>query len=745
VIDITNPASPTLAGSYDTPGGVFGVAISGDYAYVGDYGSGLQVIDIADPVLPPLFAGSYDTPVHAIGVATTGDYAYVADYTSGVQVIDISNPTSPALVSSYDTPGTARDVAIAGDYAYVADEYSGLQVIDISDPTSPTLAGSCDTPDRALRVATSGDHAYVGDGYSGGLQVIDISDPTSPTLAGSCDTPDQALGVAISGDYAYVADYDSGLQVMDISDPTGPTLAGSYNTPYRAWGVAISGDYAYVADGTSGLQVIDISDPASPTLAGSYNTPGFAYAVVIAGDYAYVADRLSGLQVIDISNPASPIPAGSYITPDFANGVAISGDYAYVAVSGSGLQVIEVFQRRYDTQSNTAQSLTIDEADEVILKACLNATYSDSIRWELSADSGGSWQEFLPGAAYQAFIIPGSDLLWRSTHFYAGRGINPSCTHLEIEWVLALVAACVDIDPDVLNPRSAGRWVTSYIELPEGYDPADIDASTVLLNETVPAEPEPTSVGDYDEDGLPDRTVKFSRSQVIDILPNGDQVEVRVGGEVAGEPFAGADTIRVLMPKVTYPNGGEVLEVGQEPAITWETPPGYEPGWYDVYYTADDGQSWNMIAENVEGTSCPWIITDVISDRCLVLVEAYDAEGIMGYDLSDEFFTICSMAGVLTGSAIPTQFALHPVRPNPLSQEATIRFDLPETRHVRLTIHDVQGRLVRELIAGVRSANSYMVIWDASDSSADEVPPGIYFVRLQAGDQVVARKIVLIR
>jgi hypothetical protein len=307
------------------------------------------------------------------------------------------------------------------------------------------------------------------------------------------------------------------------------------------------------------------------------------------------------------------------------------------------------------------------------------------------------------------------------------------------------VSAQVDIDPDVLNPRSGGRWVTCYIELPEGYDPVDIDVSTVMLNETVPAELHPTGIGDYDEDGTPDRMVKFSRSQVIDILPNGDQVEVRVSGEVAGGPFAGADTIRVLMPKVTYPNGGEVFEVGQEPTITWEAPAGYEPGWYDVYYTADDGQSWNMIADNVEGTSCPWIITDITSDRCLVLVEAYDAEGIMGYDLSDEFFTICSMAGVATGSAIPTQFALHPVRPNPLSQEATIRFDLPETRHVTLTVHDVHGRLVRALIDEARSANSYTVIWDGRDSSAHEVPPGIYFIRFEAGQYKAAGKIALVR
>ena len=137
--------------------------------------------------LPPLvisLADSYDTPGYANGVAVSGDHAFVADYTSGLQVIDISDPTNLVLAGSYDTPHEASGVAVSGDHAFVADADSGLQVIDISDPTNPVLAGSYDTPGQAQSVAVSGDHAFVADGTSG-LQVIDISDPTIPVLARS--------------------------------------------------------------------------------------------------------------------------------------------------------------------------------------------------------------------------------------------------------------------------------------------------------------------------------------------------------------------------------------------------------------------------------------------------------------------------------------------------------------------------------------------------------------------------------
>jgi hypothetical protein len=118
----------------------------------------------------PTFKGSYDTPGFAHGVALSGNYAYVADYTSGLQVIDISDPSNPTFKGSYDTPGSAREVAVSFNYAYVSDGGS-LQIIDISDPSNPTFKGLYDTPGNALGIALSNNYAYVADSDSG-LQII---------------------------------------------------------------------------------------------------------------------------------------------------------------------------------------------------------------------------------------------------------------------------------------------------------------------------------------------------------------------------------------------------------------------------------------------------------------------------------------------------------------------------------------------------------------------------------------------
>jgi hypothetical protein len=114
---------------------------------------------------------------------------------------------------------------------------------------------------------------------------------------------------------------------------------------------------------------------------------------------------------------------------------------------------------------------------------------------------------------------------------------------------VSTVTASVDIHPNTLNLKSNGRWVTAYIELPEGYDVGDIDVGTVLLEDSIPAASYPTSIGDHDHDGVPDLMVKFSRADLIAYLKangltSGD-VELSVTGYVDDVLFKGTDSIRV--------------------------------------------------------------------------------------------------------------------------------------------------------------------------------------------------------
>lgn len=111
----------------------------------------------------------------------------------------------------------------------------------------------------------------------------------------------------------------------------------------------------------------------------------------------------------------------------------------------------------------------------------------------------------------------------------------------------AILEATLDIDPNTLNLESNGRWITAYIELPEGYDVSKIDIPSLRLNGLIFAEPFPTEIGDYDTDGITDLMVKFDRAAVQDLLSPGDQLLI-VTGIVEDQIFIGKDMIRAIMP-----------------------------------------------------------------------------------------------------------------------------------------------------------------------------------------------------
>lgn len=109
------------------------------------------------------------------------------------------------------------------------------------------------------------------------------------------------------------------------------------------------------------------------------------------------------------------------------------------------------------------------------------------------------------------------------------------------------ISAFADFKPDTLNLRSRGRWVTTYIELPVGYDVNQIKLGSIRLNNQISAELKPVGIGDYDNNGISDLMVKFNRSGVENILEVGEEVEITITGELAdGSLFQGSDTIKVI-------------------------------------------------------------------------------------------------------------------------------------------------------------------------------------------------------
>lgn len=139
-------------------------------------------------------------------------------------------------------------------------------------------------------------------------------------------------------------------------------------------------------------------------------------------------------------------------------------------------------------------------------------------------------------------------------------GVGSDTLEIVVKPTLAIIPATIDCDPDTLNLKSQGQWITCYIELPEGYDVWKLDGSTVLLNGIngiVPvylgkegwakAESNNSNIMDHDGDGILERMVKFDTAAIQGILSPGEVV-LTLTGKVGLADFEGSDTIRVINP-----------------------------------------------------------------------------------------------------------------------------------------------------------------------------------------------------
>ena len=124
LFDLSKPGPPEPVSVLHAPGAPrfieasSGSAGQGPTIVCGAGGGNLQVYDVSDPAAP-VRAATFQTPGFAQRVSLDGTLAYVADAGAGVQVVDLSTPSEPRLVGTYRTPRPARDVSVVDSHVFV--------------------------------------------------------------------------------------------------------------------------------------------------------------------------------------------------------------------------------------------------------------------------------------------------------------------------------------------------------------------------------------------------------------------------------------------------------------------------------------------------------------------------------------------------------------------------------------------------------------------------------------------------
>ena len=149
---------------------------------------------------------------------------------------------------------------------------------------------------------------------------------------------------------------------------------------------------------------------------------------------------------------------------------------------------------------------------------------------------------------------------------------------------------------------------------------------------------------------------------------------------------------------------------------------------YGAFYSIDNGENWYEINNGLTYNSI----------SSLAISSDYIFSGIV---YGGVFRRINSPTSVdNTENLFPETFSLSQNYPNPFNPSTKIQYSVNSTQKVTLKVYDLLGREIATLLNEEKAAGNYEVVFDGS-----ALPSGIYFYKLQAGNFIETKKMVLLK
>jgi len=294
VVNVQNPYYPYNVGRCavtGSPGTLYSVAMSGNYAYISTQSKGLTVVDCTNPLLPVQVFQEGGTLNKSVGVCVANGYVFTTNYQTTapwtvryLKIWNISTPSTPSLITTYTLPAGTKpgQLSVNGNYAYVTDfNTNSVQIVDITNVNSPNYissmaaSASFGTLESAATNTTSldGDFAYITSGssavFGGAVDCYNITNPATPVLVSTYTegVPSSVgyLGAVLYNNNLYIADYGpaggTGSTLVVLSTLTGTSAPiDSRNL------TAVSVQLSNVGSSATGVCILEGSDDSiNPT------------------------------------------------------------------------------------------------------------------------------------------------------------------------------------------------------------------------------------------------------------------------------------------------------------------------------------------------------------------------------------------------------------------------------------------------------------------------------------------------
>jgi hypothetical protein len=106
--------------------------------------------------------------------------------------------------------------------------------------------------------------------------------------------------------------------------------------------------------------------------------------------------------------------------------------------------------------------------------------------------------------------------------------------------------------------------------------------------------------------------------------------------------------------------------------------------------------------------------------------------------------TNCEQVSIIDAT-FPITYNLHNAYPNPFNPVTTLQYDLPENALVNITIYDMMGRIVSNLVSSQQNAGYKSIQWNATNVQGQPVSAGVYLYSIEAGEFRQTKKMVLLK
>jgi hypothetical protein len=107
--------------------------------------------------------------------------------------------------------------------------------------------------------------------------------------------------------------------------------------------------------------------------------------------------------------------------------------------------------------------------------------------------------------------------------------------------------------------------------------------------------------------------------------------------------------------------------------------------------------------------------------------------------------SVTSISDLEMYGIIPSEFALMQNYPNPFNPETIIRYQIPNSSHIKLEVFNILGERIRTLVDAEQNADFYQVVWNGKDDMGVIVPSGIYFYVLRYNNTVNYKKAIFLK